>query len=353
MPNRVSTSPVPPLDTGARGGNAGGVKRGLIIAAIALALAGSAAAGQDQPPAHGDGLPMIGLLNDRGLRYEADAGYQLEQNRTPKELLEQTRRFDRQLAALLPQRPGTVDAYVVVAALDSDPVFSREAREAARVLARRYGAGGRTIVLAGADGNGGEPLASGSPDHIAAALARVRELMDPREDVLILYTTSHGAPWGIVYDDGDAGFGAISPTRLSGMLNGLGIRRRMLLISACFSGVFVPALRSSDTAIVTAASADHTSFGCQSDNDWTFFGDALINHALRQPEPFRAAASEAVGLIGGWEKQGRIISSHPQVAIGAGAEAWLAALERQLPPATPPVGRPATRALVKAAAAHH
>ena len=79
-----------------------------------------------------------------------------------------------------PQRKGVVDAYVVAVALDSDPVFSREAREAGKVLSRRYDAAGRTIVLAGTDGSGDSKLPRGSPDNIAAALARVAEVMDPQ-----------------------------------------------------------------------------------------------------------------------------------------------------------------------------
>ena len=101
----------------------------------------------------------------------------------------------------------------------------------------------------------------------------------------------------------------------------LGIRNRLLLVSACFSGVFVPLLASDTTAILTAASADRTSFGCQADQDWTFFGDATINHALRKPQPFAAAAAEATGLIGGWEGQGHLTPSQPQLSVGAGAQA--------------------------------
>src|SRR4051794_36526942 len=61
-------------------------------------------------------------------------------------------RMQAALAGLQPQRPGVVDAYVVVAALDADPVFNREAREAGRVLAKRFDAAGRTLVLAHDEG---------------------------------------------------------------------------------------------------------------------------------------------------------------------------------------------------------
>src|SRR4051812_14863401 len=62
-------------------------------------------------------------------------------------------RLQAALSRLQPQRPGVVDAYVVVAALDADPVFNREAREAGRVLARRFDAQGRTLVLAHDEGD--------------------------------------------------------------------------------------------------------------------------------------------------------------------------------------------------------
>lgn len=317
----------------------------------ALPLAASAQTPVYQLPEHRYAAPLLDRASPQELALLADQGVAIEHDRPPAQALAEHRRLDRALAALQPQRKGVIDAYVVAVALDSDPVFGREAREAARVLARRYGAAGHTIVLAGTDGSSESALPMGSPANIAAALARVAELMDRQEDVLVLYTTSHGAPWGIVYNDGDQGFGAISPTRLWTELSTLGIRNRLLLISACFSGVFVPLLASDTTAMVTAASADRTSFGCQADMDWTFFGDAMINHALRKPEPFAQAASEAQALIGGWEGQGRLTPSQPQVSIGAGAGRWLAALEARLPPATPSVGRPATLSLGNAAAA--
>ena len=165
--------------------------------------------------------------------------------------------------------------------------------------------------------------------------------MDEREDVLVLYTTSHGAPFGLYYNDADNGYGAISPNRLAGMLNGLGIRNRLLILSACYSGVFVPRLQSETTAIVTAAAADRSSFGCVAENDWTFFGDAMINRALRQPQPLATAFEQARTLVAGWERQIHGQPSNPQVSIGAGASRWLTALEARLPPATEPVGRPA------------
>src|SRR6185369_12862822 len=137
------------------------------------------------------------------------------------------------------------------------------------------------------------------------------------------------------------------PFRMAKMLDSLGITRRMVILSACFSGVFLPALASDTSVVVTAASMDRTSFRCRAQNDWTFFGDAFINHALRKAQPLDRAFADADGLIKQWEDNGRLTPSQPQYLAGAGAgAAWLNALESRVPKtATAPVGRPATDAL--------
>jgi len=306
------------------------------------------AAAPYQPPEHSIASPLFSVLSPQQAARAADDGVQMELGRPPGWALAEHRKLDRALGTLLPQRRGVIDAYVVAVALDSDPVFGREAREAARVLSRRYDAAGRTIVLAGSDGSAPSASPQGSPETLSAALARVAELIDKREDALILYTTSHGAPLGIVYNDGDQGFGAISPARLADMLGQLGFRRRVIIVSACFSGLFISPLAGEDTAILTASAGDRTSFGCQANADWTFFGDALINHALRKAQPLDAAAAEARALVEAWEARGRLTPSLPRTLIGAGAARWLAQLDKRTPRvATQPVGLPAVTLLDK------
>ncbi len=309
-----------------------------LFAAAALTLASSAAA-QVQ---HTREWPQIlGGASQTEMGEALALGPQLERGRSAKWLLADRRKLARAVEGLQPQRPGQVDAYVVSVALDSDPVFGREAREAAKVLARRYDAGGRALLLTR---NADTP--AGSLDSLTLGLARVAELMDRQQDVLVLYLTSHGAQVGIAYHDGDEGYGLLSPVRLAAILDELGIRNRLLILSACYSGVFVPLLSNDTTALLTAASSDRTSFGCRAENDWTFFGDALVNHALRKPQPLDAALIEAREMISGWEISNRLPSSNPQATIGEGVVAWLAPLEARMPKiATAPVGAPATDAL--------
>lgn len=313
------------------------------IAALALILPAAAATPQGyQPPRHTRQPAELVAGSPFEIVQRADAGTQIERDRAPAAELAEHRKLDRALRALAPQRAGVVDAYVVAIALDSDPVFGREARAAGEVLRRRYGAIGRTIVLAGSDGAAPSALPRGTPGTLAIALARIAELMSKSEDALILYATSHGAPFGLYYNDGDNGYGAISPNRLAAMLDQLGLRNRLLILNACHAGVFVPRLQSETSAIVAAASFDRTSFGCVAENDWTFFGDAMVNHALRTPQPLAAAFAQANNLVAGWEAQFQVRPSRPQLFIGTGTAGWLGALERRIPAApTQPVGRPA------------
>ena len=312
---------------------------GLVLASL-LVLPASAQSSSSQPPEHTEPFPNLAMGENRAEAIESfDLAPHIERGVPAKEMLEQQRRLDRALGALAPQRRGMVDAYVVSVALDSDPVFAREAREAARVLSRRYGGEGRTLTLAGPDGRR-DDLPQGSIRSLILALAHVAETMDTGEDVLVLYTTSHGAKVGLVNHYGDSVYGIFSPKRLNQVLKEVGIERRVLIISACYSGVFVPALASPDTAILTAAASERTSFGCEAENDWTFYGDALINRALRKPQPL-AAAAEASRQIASWEARKRLLASLPQTSVGNNVASWLGELERRMPQTpTDPVGRP-------------
>jgi hypothetical protein len=276
-------------------------------------------------------------------------GWSSEQDRSPEWFLAQNAKLNRAIAALQPHKKGVVDAFVVAIALDSDPVFRREAGEAAKVLARRYNAASRTILLTAGSDDSATGAPQGSPDNLAMALAAVSARMDPAEDVLVLFTTSHGdAQTGLAYRDNGKGFGMIAPARMAALLDEKRFKRRVVMISACYSGVFVPLLTSADTVIVTAASSRRTSFGCAPGNDWTFFGDALINNALRKPQPFAKAADEAVNLIAGWETQNRLDQSNPQVFVGDSVAAWLDPLEAKMPrSASGLVGQPAIASVAK------
>lgn len=317
------------------------LRTALVTGALVWAPMVAAQDNPNQPPKHTLPWPNISSgQNAEEIALSMAGAPELNRGVPVREIVAQRKRLDRALANLQPQRTGAVDAYVVSIALDSDPVFAREARETARVLSTRYQGQGRTLTLAGPDGSRND-LPKGSIESLLLALAHIADLMDTSEDVLVLYTTSHGNQLGLAYHYGDTGYGVLSPARLKSVLEELGIERRILIISACHSGVFVPALAARDTAILTASAAERNSFGCQPENDWTFFGDALINRQLRKPQSLSDAARAAALQIAGWETQKRLLASLPQSAFGSGVTQWLPQLEARMPQvASEPVGRP-------------
>lgn len=306
--------------------------RGLLAALLAAGLIPASATGQ-----------FGGQQNPEArARAESARGTHVQAPLPPARALRQVNLMSTALGALQPQRRGTVDAYVISIGLDSDGVFGREAAEAGRVLSRRYGAAGRTIVLANGTGAGeGVPMAD--LNDVSAAFGRVGQLMDPAEDVLIVYITTHGH-WvtGLAWKDEDRGAGNLGPVYLAGLLDGIGARNRLLILSACFSGVFVPLLQNDTTYVITAASWDRSSFGCDPRNDWTFFGDALINRALRKPISTDAAFAEARSDIETWEGALQLQPSQPQQFKGSAVSRWLSILDQRVPAtAGTPVGRSA------------
>lgn len=228
----------------------------------------------------------------------------MERALTPTEAAEQVEMMANALGGLAPQRPGVTDTYVLAAGLWSDPVFEREAEQAADLLARRFDAGDRTIVLSA--GQAGQPrkYPAAAPNNIHAALGKIGSLIDPNEDLVVVFLTSHGG------QDGAMGLqevnrlgGALRAFHLRSALASAGIRNKVLIISACYSGHFILPFSDPNSVVLTAAAADKTSFGCQPERDWTYFGDALLNHSLRSGASLVDAFDQSLGLIADWETE--------------------------------------------------
>lgn len=284
------------------------------LAALVM-LASVPAAAQQQPQRPRD--PYNGLFGS------------MEIAASPREAAREARAMGDALAALQPQRPGQIDTYLVVAGLWSDPVFEREAKQAEEILRAHFGSQGRSILLsAGGDGDRRYPAAT--PANISAALGQVGSLIDPEEDLVVVFITSHGSP------DGSAAVrehhrldGALRPAHMRDMLVGAGIRNRVVIVSACFSGAFIAPLMDDNTIVLTAAAPDRTSFGCLPQNNWTFFGDALFNQNLRGNASLVPAFDSAKVLIERWEREQNLTPpSNPQRHVGTHAADLVRRAER-------------------------
>ena len=110
------------------------------------------------------------------------------------------------------------------------------------------------------------------------------------------------------------------------MLDREGIRNRIVVVSACYSGVFVQPLANDNTIVLTAADDKSTSFGCSNEREWTYFGDAFFNQHLKPDVTLEEAFLNARVTIGQWEARDGLTPSNPQGHFGPALVAKLAQL---------------------------
>lgn len=236
-----------------------------------------------------------------------------------------------QLEALEPERPGVTDLYFIgVAPFGTQDVFARELAMVDRLLGERFDGSGRNVLLSNNAQTLGElPIATVT--HLRLALARIAAVMNPDEDVLLLYISTHGSRHGeLAFELPPLDLVQLTPAALSRILAQSDIKWKVLVISACYSGGFIEPLKDDNTLIITAAAADRQSFGCSNNEEFTYFGRAYFHEALRRSLSFIDAFDSAKAGIATRERAEKLEPSNPQMFVGAAIREKLQALETRL-----------------------
>jgi hypothetical protein len=197
-------------------------------------------------------------------------------------------------------------------------VFRAEATGAAQVVAGRFETG--AIDVQYNSKKGGRATIEG----LTRSLQTAANHLDAEKDVLFVILTSHGSPDGLAIKAGRR-TQMLTPSHLADELAKTGVRYKVVIISACYSGIFIPRLANPDVLVITAADANHPSFGCQDKAKWTYFGDAFFNVALRQAVSLKDAFLTARSLIRKRELREHFEPSNPLMAGGANVEPLLVA----------------------------
>jgi hypothetical protein len=245
-------------------------------------------------------------------------------------LFEQSDRVDAAATRLRPGRPDSPSVFFVgFAGAGEQKVFAEETKLAERVISERYGAAGRTLLLI----NDRRDLVTwplATVHGLRRALGRLGERMDRSKDVLFLFLTSHGSKEpSLTVSNSTWPLEQLDPAALRKALDASGIKWRVIVISACYSGAFIPPLAHDETAIFTSSSADRTSFGCSDDRDLTEFGEAFIRDALPGAPSLAAAFDRAKAALAAEEQRRHLTQSLPQARIGAAISAHWDRIEAQ------------------------
>jgi len=262
---------------------------------------------------------------------------------SPEQLLaSQAVLVEAAVGGLVAQDPQRTDGYLLAFGGDgSEAVFRNEVDYAEQLFSQRFGMQGRTLgLLNHPQTTEQRPLASLT--NLRAALKGMAGIMDPEQDLLFLFMTSHGSSDHELYVDLlDLPLDQIDPEQLREAIADSGIRWKVLVVSACYSGGFIDALTDSTTLVIAAAREDRPSFGCGVDSDFTYFGRAFLIEALNQTADFFAAFELAKERVAEREAEEELDPSEPQIASTPLIEMRLANWAEQLQ-LGPPVPWPLT-----------
>jgi hypothetical protein len=239
--------------------------------------------------------------------------------------LEQAQRalLQAQVGNLAPSTKGATGVYAIGIAGWAEDVFLKELDGGLAAMSNVLPIRGRALRLV----NNREtlqslPLAEGR--NFAAAVQAIGKMMNKDDDVLLLLMTSHGEPTGFGLRLPNGALSELTPQQVAATLNNEGIKNRIVVVSACYAGTFVPPLADANTIVLTAADAKNTSFGCAPERDWTYFGDAFFRQSVRPGRDLQHTFESARVLIQGWELMDHATPSNPQAHFGPALVAKLA-----------------------------
>jgi Peptidase C13 family len=243
----------------------------------------------------------------------------------------QTGLLSKALNGIAAHRSGVPELYFVGFAPDgTEAVFMRELAVIRPLMDQRFDTQDRSIQLQ----NHPSTLRlypAATTTHLNAALQAIGQRIDAREDVLVLYLTSHGSrKHELMPNAPPMQLTSLNARSLKTMLDAAGIRLRVIIVSACFSGGFIEPLKDEQTIVLTASDAKQPSFGCSNESDFTYFGRALFNEALRSSYSFEDAFKLAQPVIRQRELQMGFEPSNPQAHFGTEVLQTLKRIEARL-----------------------
>lgn len=246
----------------------------------------------------------------RGIRVRDENGQALPD---PLEigLLKQGELLDRAIAALPTSTPRRELYALTLAGDGKQSVFLREADYVADLLGKRFAAYGRITLANHRDHLADRPVAT--RENLRRAVQAIAERSGP-EDLVFIYLTSHGSrTHELNLDQPRLQLADLPASDLADLLKPLADRDKVVVISACYSGGFIPALKDDKTLVMTAARADRVSFGCSEEADFTYFGRALFAEALQQTDDLQKAFELARQAVAEREQADGFEPSEPQI----------------------------------------
>ena len=182
------------------------------------------------------------------------------------------------------------------------------------------------LLSSGAVGSGDIQLVSALPDGIAAGGVHLATLDNVLETIAamrpragqgcLVFATSHGGKHQGLWLAASQQF--LTPRMLDlALQRGCGTAPTVVVVSACFSGIFAqPPMARANRVVLTAARPDRTSFGCGAGREFTVY-DACLLGALDAGGTWKGAYYFVRRCVASEEQREGARPSEPQAWFGA------------------------------------
>jgi hypothetical protein len=227
--------------------------------------------------------------------------------------------LDNVLDKLADERHGETDLYFIgFAPHGRQDVYRKEVEAAQQVMDSRWGTDGRSMLLV----NNPKTLITtpfATVTNLRETLNEIGGAIDTDDDVVMIYLTAPTARNNqLAAEQPPLSLVELGPAGLKQLLDDAGIKWRIIVVAACYSGGFLAPLADDYTLVITDAMAGHASFGCDGRTPPTVFGDAFFQQGLGKNNSFEAAFEVAKKAVAEREQAaGYKPPSEPQWSMGA------------------------------------
>ncbi len=233
--------------------------------------------------------------------------------------------LDNAIDGLEDERPGVTDLYFVGFAPDGRKDGFRAEVDAMRtVMDERFGTQGRSIALVNHAATLTE-LPFATLTNLRRVLQELGDSIEADDDIVMLYLAADAAAEnGLVAHHPPLDLVPVTPAALKQLLDGAGIRYRVIVVATCAAGAWLDTLSGEDSAVLVSSPGEERAAGCAGDGGPSAFAHSLADASLRHAESIGAALEQAARDAGE--------AGAPRLSIGTGIEAQLRGVARGAPP---------------------
>lgn len=221
------------------------------------------------------------------------------------------------LSNIAPHYQNKTDLYLVAfAGYGYEDVFLNEVEYVKKIFDQNFYTQEQSLILAN-NLKTIDTLPLANLHNLRAALKGIADRINPEEDIVLLFMTSHGSRnFHFSVNFGSVIMNNLTPEDIKSAFDEAGIVWKVIIVSSCYSGGFIEPLKDEHALIITASDSKSTSFGCGAESEFTEFGTAYFKKGLEKTRNLIDAFTIAKDWVINKETIEKREPSNPQIFIG-------------------------------------